>query len=325
MGLVARVSATIVLALSVSLVSAQATSPNSADVQVQSPDASANVTHPNSVGIGSVEPLIGIGDLVRVSVMGAPDFDQEIRVGGDGDVHLQLAGPVHIIGLTTEQAQQTIRKRLIDGGYFADPQVLVFEKDYASQGVSVLGEVERPGVFPVTGPRRLFDLLSLAGGTTPKAGQDVSITHRDQPNSTHTVTLSRNPAENIEANVEISPGDTVIVSKAGVVYVVGDVHKPTVVILDNPDISVLKAIAVAEGTNESAKLNGTKIIRKTSNGSQEIPIKLKDVLTAKSPDVKLEAEDIVFVPTSARKKAAGTAIEAAVRLATSLAAYAVYY
>ena len=68
----------------------------------------------------------------------------------------------------------------MDGGYFADPQVSVFEKEFATQGVSVLGEVQKPGVYQVTGPRRLFDVLSLAGGTSPKAGQVVTISSRDK-------------------------------------------------------------------------------------------------------------------------------------------------
>ena len=274
----------------------------------------------------NVEPLIGVGDLVKVSVMGVPEFDQEVRVSGSGDIHLQLAGAVHIVGLTTEQAQQTIRKKLVDGGYFADPQVSIFEKEYATQGVSIFGEVQRPGVYPVTGPRRLFDVLSLAGGTTARAGQSVSISHRDQPSSTRTVTLSRDSAKNMEANVDIFPGDTVMVSKAGMVYVVGAVHKPTGIVMENSgNISVLQAIAVAEGTNPTAALNGAKIIRRTEAGPKEIPIQLKKILASKAPDLRLEAEDIVFVPNSAGKMAGNVALESIVRVATSVASYSVFY
>jgi len=316
-----------IMLLVTSLALAQTTTSQTVSVPPPLPDATASPANPSSAApTQGIEPLIGVGDLVKVSVMGVPDFDQELRVGGSGDVYLQLAGSVHIAGLTTEQAEQTIRKKLLSGGYFADPQVLVFEKDYATQGVSVLGEVQRPGIYPVTGPRRLFDVLSLAGGTTAKAGQNVSITHRDQPHSTHTVTMSRDPAENIEANVDTFPGDTVVVSKAGTVYVVGDVRKPTVVVLDtSSNISVLQAIAVAEGTNPTAKLNGAKIIRRTSSGPQNIPIQLKKILASKAPDVKLQAEDIVFVPASAQKKAGGVALDAAVRVAMSLATYSIFY
>jgi polysaccharide biosynthesis/export protein len=326
MRLVVKLSVAIILLMSASLALAQTTTSQGTSLSPQ-PAATTSPANPPSAGaIESVEPLIGIGDLVKISVMGVPDFDQELRVSGSGDIHLQLAGSVHIAGLTTEQAEQIIRKRLMDGGYFADPQVLVFEKDYATQGVSVLGEVQRPGVYPVTGPRRLFDILSLAGGTTPKAGQNVSITHRDQPDSARTVTMSRDPTENMKANIDIFPGDTVVVSKAGTVYVVGDVRKPTVVILEtSSNISVLQAIAVAEGTNPTAKLNGAKIIRRTASGPENIPIKLKKILASKAPDVKLQAEDIVFVPASAGKKAGAMALDTAVGVARSLAVYSVFY
>ena len=172
--------------------------------------ADSSAARPNPAGY---EPLIGIGDLLKIGVLGVTDYDQQIRVGGDGDVFLALAGSVHVAGLTTEQAQQLIRKRLMDGGYFADPQVSVFEQEFATQGVSVLGEVQKPGVYPLTGPRRLFDVLSLAGGTTPKAGQVVSISHRNEPKSLRTVTLSNDPSTNIDADVEILPGDTVVITK----------------------------------------------------------------------------------------------------------------
>ncbi len=118
---------------------------------------------------------IGIGDLLKISVLGAPEYDQDVRVAGSGEIVIGLVGRVHVAGQTTEQAQALIRKRLMDGGYFADPQVSVFEKEFATQGVSVLGEVQKPGVYPITGPRRLFDVLSLAGGTTPKAGVDPLV------------------------------------------------------------------------------------------------------------------------------------------------------
>jgi len=161
----------------------------------------AGQPQPTQASIQDIEPRVGVGDLIKVSVMGAPEYDQEVRVGGSGDVHLQLVGSVHIGGLTTTEAEQAVRTKLIQGGYFADPQVSIFEKEYATQGVSVFGEVHRPGVYPVTGPRRLFDMLSMAGGTTPTAGQTVSITHRDHPQSAQTVTMSRDPAQNVEANV----------------------------------------------------------------------------------------------------------------------------
>jgi polysaccharide export outer membrane protein len=316
----AEVSFAIVAILTSSLGLAQSSS--QATDSLQAATASSSATSPKA----DYEPLIGIGDLLKVGVLGVTDYDQQIRVGGDGNVFLALVGAIHVVGLTPEQAQQLIRKRLMDGGFFADPQVSVFEQEYATQGVSVLGEVGRPGVYPLTGPRRLFDVLSLAGGTSPKAGQVVSISHRNDPKSLRMVNLSNDPTKNIEADVEILPGDTVVVTKAGIVYVVGAVKQSTGIVLENSGgITVLQAIATAGGASNTAALNGAKIIRKSPTGPVEIPIQLKKILAAKSPDVKLEAEDILFVPTSAGKAAASMALDAGLRLATTVAAYAVVY
>jgi len=273
----------------------------------------------------AVVPVIGAGDLLKVGVLGAPESDQEVRVDADGNVALNFIGSVHLGGLTPEQAQAIITKKFVAGGFFTDPQVSVFAKEYATQGVSVLGEVQKPNVYPLLGSRRLFDVLSLAGGTTPKAGQVITITHRDHSRELRTVLLSNDPAKSAEANVEIFPGDTVVVSKAGIVYVVGDVHKPSGVVMENgTQMTVLQAIAMAEGTNPTAALNAARLIRKTPTGPQEMPLELKKILAAKSPDIHLQAEDIIFVPNNAVKTAGKRGLEAIIQAATGLAIYHPY-
>lgn len=268
------------------------------------------------------ELTIGAGDLLKISVFGAPESDQEVRVGQDGNVSLNFIGSVHLDGLTNGQAQDVIAKKLVAGGFFAQPQVSVFAKEYATQGVSVMGEVQKPGVYPLLGARRLFDVLSLAGGTGPKAGRVVSVTHRDHPESPRSVKLSNDPSESAQSNIEVFPGDTVVVSRAGVVYVVGDVHKPSGVVMDNgTDMTVLQAIAMAEGTNPTASLNKAKLIRTTAAGRQELPLALKDILASKAPDLHLQAEDIIFVPNSAAKSAGRRTLEAIVQTASGVAIY----
>jgi len=268
------------------------------------------------------ETLIGSGDLLKVSVFGVNTFDEEVRVSARGDISLPLVGDVHVAGLSTDEAQSLIGKKLIDGNFMVHPQVSVFEREYATQGVSVLGEVQKPGVYPLLGTHHLFDVLSLAGGMTPKAGSEVTITHRDHPDQPQIVTLTRDVAKSTAANVEILPGDTVAVSLAGIVYIVGDVKNPAGVVMPNgSEMTVVKAIAMAGGANPSAALNGGKIIRRTSQGPQEIPIQLKQILAAKAADPKLQPEDIVFVPTSAAKSAAKRGLEAIVQTAVGVAIY----
>jgi polysaccharide biosynthesis/export protein len=169
--------------------------------------------------------------------------------------------------------------------------------------------------------------LSLAGGTSSKAGKMVSITHRDRPESPINLMMSNNPDESVKSNVEIFGGDTIVVSKAGVVYIVGDVKRPSGVSMDSSsDMTVLQAIAMAEGTNPTAALNKAKLIRRTQGGPpQELPLALKDMLSSKAPDLRLQAEDIIFVPTSAAKSATRRSLEAIIQTATGLAVYGTRY
>jgi polysaccharide export outer membrane protein len=266
--------------------------------------------------------LIGGGDLLKVSILGVPESDQEVRVTEEGNISLNFIGSVHVAGLTTSAAQELIAKKLVAGGFFTKPQVSVFAKEYATQGVSVLGEVQKPGVYPLLGSRRLFDVLSLAGGTSAKAGKVVSITHRDHPQSPSSLTLSNDANESAKNNVEIFAGDTVVVSRAGVVYVTGDVHRPSGVMMDNgSEMTVLQAIAMAEGTNPTAALTKAKLIRRTGGTPSETPLNLKAILASKAPDVHLQPEDIIFVPNSAAKSATSRTMEAVIQTVTGLAIY----
>lgn len=268
------------------------------------------------------ELLIGAGDLLEVSVYGAPDFDKrEVRVDSSGLISLPLIGTMKVGGLTIRGAEEVLAKQLSDGGFFSDPRVSVFEKEYATQGISILGEVQKPGVYPLLGERKLLDVLSLAGGTTPKAGNTAIVTRRAAPEQPFEVPLSSSGDSGNQSNPVMYPGDTVVVSKAGIVYVVGDVRQPSGFPIDKSELTVLQAIALAQGTNPTAALKDLKLVRTTSSGRQQTPINLKKILEAKAPDIKLQADDIVFVPTSTAKSAARRSLEAIVQTATGVAIY----
>jgi polysaccharide export outer membrane protein len=199
----------------------------------------------------------------------------------------------------------------------------LFVDQYASQGASVLGEVAKPGVYPVQGEQRLFDVISAAGGFTDKAGRGIQVTHRDQPDRPITVPLSRNATDNPESNIPVLPGDTIIVRKADLVYVVGDVGRPSGFLMDSGHLTVLQAIALAGGTTRTANLGGTRIIHRGAGGPSETPVELKKILRAKAPDVTMQADDILFVPTSTAKVIAGRTFEAAMQAATAASIVAV--
>jgi polysaccharide biosynthesis/export protein len=264
--------------------------------------------------------LIGAGDLLEVSLYGMPDFKTDVRVSSGGEISLPMLGTVAVGGLSIEQAQVMIERKLSQKGLFNDPHVTVFEKEYATQGISVLGEVQKPGIYPLLGSRKLYDAISAAGGTTPKAGRYVLITRRTDPQHPVQVPLLTGTRESMENNVPVEPGDTIMVSKAGVVYVVGDVRQPGGFIMENGnDITVLKAIALAQGTNPNAALNSARLIRKTSEGPKDVPLPLKQILAVKAPDIPLQADDVVFVPGSAGKSAAKRGAEAILQMATGIA------
>lgn len=265
------------------------------------------------------ELRIGNGDLLTVKVYGAPEFDNDVRVSSTGEISLPMIGNLRVAGLSIQDAQSLVREKLVAGGFFSDPQVSVFAKEYSTQGVSVLGEVQKPGVYPLLGSRTLFDAISTAGGVTERAGNIVSITHRDHPDSPETVTFSKHAASDPKHGAtRIFPGDTVVVSRAGLVYVVGDVKLPSGIIMDKTDMTVLQALAMAQGANPTASLGSARLIRTSNDTRHEIPLDLKKILTAKAPDPKLQENDILFVPMNVGKVAAKNSLDAIVRLATAV-------
>lgn len=271
--------------------------------------------------VGASDILIQSGDLLQISLYGIPDFSKEVRVAEKGDITLPLIGDVHVAGLTIHVAELLVQKRLVEGGFFADPQVSITARDSVSQGTSVLGEVQRPGIYFLPGQRSLFDALSAAGGLTPRAGNTITITHRGQPNEGENVKLPPNQALAPESNVPIAQGDTIVVSKAGIVYVLGDVRLPGGFVMDSANVTVLQAVAMAQGANTTAKLDRAILIRKSQTGRQEIPVHLSKMMEAKSPDMKLEADDVIFIPRSSAKAGFRRGLEAALETAVGVAIY----
>lgn len=270
----------------------------------------------------SSDILIGSGDLLEVSVYGAPDFDKrEVRVDSSGLINLPLIDSVKVVGLSISEAEKLVAKKLADGGYFLEPRVSIFAKEYTTQGISVLGEVQKPGIYPLLGKRNLLDVISAAGGTTPKAGSTVTITHRANPRQPEQVDLSYATNEAARNNIAVYPGDTVMVSKAGIVYVIGDVRLPQGVVIDKSSLTVMQAIALAQGTNSTAALKNLRLVRNTPTGRQETQINLKKILAAKAPDVQLQADDILFVPQSTVKAATHRGLEAIIQTASGVAVY----
>lgn len=274
-------------------------------------------------GSGSAGPL-GAGDLVEMSVFDTPELSGKLRVSNSGDVILPLIGSLHVAGLTANEVQNLIRQKLVDGKFLNDPQVTVFVIEYATQGVSVLGEVKVPGVYPAFGPHTLIDYISFAGGLTPLAGTDITITRASHPNEPENVKISSSISSKPLNNPEILPGDSIFVGKTGLIYVIGDVVRPGGYPMDHDEhLTILQAIALAQGMTYSAKEGDLKIIRATAlGGHEEISVNLKQILAAKAPDQPLQDNDILYVPTSNTKVALKT-LETIIPVAASATIYRV--
>jgi polysaccharide biosynthesis/export protein len=266
---------------------------------------------------------LGPGDLIEVNVYNVPELTTKARVSNSGDVYLPLIDYVHVEGLTQEEAQKTIEKRLSDGGFVRMPHVTIFVDEAASQGVTVMGEVGKPGIYPDVVDHKLYEVISEAGGFLPIASRKIAIIRRGQPEPIR-IDLPRNLDDDLSGNVDVLPGDTINVPRAPIIYVVGDVGRPSGLLVDNGSLTVLQALALAGGTNHTAKMSGARIIRKTPSGMTETRIQLKKMLEAKTPDVTLQADDILFVPLSGARVIASQTIGAAISAATAVSVYSVH-
>jgi polysaccharide export outer membrane protein len=267
---------------------------------------------------------IGPGDLLDLRVFDVPELVLKVRVDINGCVSLAFLGDVKLAGMTVGNAQRMIARELVARQLVKDPQVSIFIEEFATQGITIYGEVNAPGIYPLMGPHRLYDVISAAGGLTLKSGRTVTVLHAGQSDHPEVVELANtnageHPLEH--ANVPIYPGDTIVVSKAGMVYVLGEVNKPGAFIMeDNTSISVLKATALAGGTTKLASLKGSLILRKSLAGTTQTRIPLDKIYHGKAQDLQLHAEDIVFVPLSNIRNYGAMGLQGAIQAAV----YSIY-
>ncbi len=256
---------------------------------------------PSAAAAPATKLQIGPGDLIAVEFLRVPEMSQVVRVDETGDVSFHLIGSLHLAGLTIDEGKSLIAARYVAGNYLVNPQVSLLIEEYGTQGATVVGEVARPGVYPVIGRRSLLDTLSQAGGTTPAAKNEVTI-ERHADGSILTVALSRDARESLAADVEVLPGDKVIVPRAGIIYVLGDVYRPGGFVMQNDGkMTVLQAVAMAEGTQTTASLNSAVLIRNSPSGYVRVPVALKKMLQGKGRDSQMKAEDILYIPNSSMK------------------------
>ena len=284
--------------------------------------------------------LLGAEDQLSVHVVDLDDIsDKPVRIDPNGYIELPLVGRIHAAGLTVDQLRNSLAT--LASKYIQSPQITINVLEYRSRPVSILGEVNTPGLHQLQGPTRLVDVISLAGGLKPDAGQKLTITRQIKQGSLplpsshldasgefsiadlHLNTLldGSKPSENIE----VRANDVISVSRSDMVYVVGEVRKAGGISLNSDEaMSITQALSLAEGTSSGANTRKARILRavngKPSN-KNEVPVDLSMVLSGKAPDLQMHANDVLFVPDNVPASAMKRATEAAIQIATGVMIY----
>ncbi len=284
--------------------------------------------------------LLGPADELAVHVVDLDDIsDKPVRVDPNGYLELPLIGRVKAAGLTVEQLRAALVKQA--SKYIDSPQITINVLEFRSQPVSILGEVNSPGLHQLQGPTRLLEVISQAGGLKPGAGQTLTITrqlnqgalplpgaHPDGSGKYSIAVVRLNglvDGSNPEANIEVRANDLISVGRADLVYVVGQVKKAGGISLNTDEtMSVTQALSLAEGTGPDAAPRKARILRavggKTSNRNEE-PVNLALIMEGKAPDLQLHANDVLFVPDNVPASAMKRATEAAIQMATGVMIY----
>jgi polysaccharide biosynthesis/export protein len=266
---------------------------------------------------------IGPGDQIHVTVIDSPELDQHPRVTDAGEVPLVGVGSAKIAGLTPGEAAAAIHDKLIAAHYLNHPEVTVAVEQYATQTVSVLGQVRASGAYPIGTARPVLDVLALAGGLNEIADRNIIIERRGDPDHPVRYNLTNDGAVAVRTSVLIYPGDTVMVPKAGIVYVLGDVNRPGGIVMDNnsSELTLLQALARAGGLTRTAKQGHAKLLRKDATGYHETQLSLGEIQKGKQQDIALAPGDVLYVPFSYAKN---VAVSGSSGIISSLSSAAVY-
>ncbi len=255
---------------------------------------------PISVRAQNESLLIGPGDLLHLQVYDTPEMEQRARVTDAGTIPFSFLGSVRVSGMTPEQAAEQIQRRLVAAGVMLHPQVTVRVEAFATQNASVMGQVQKPGIYEIDTARKVVEVLALAGGLTDLADRHITIERFGPAKQKVEYYYSNTALTALSDDPMVYPGDTVIVPKAAVVYVLGDVSKPGGYPISTNDsrMTVLQAVALAGYANHTAAVGKSRLVRETDDGVEEIDLQLSQIQKGKKPDVALLPDDVIYIPFS---------------------------
>jgi polysaccharide biosynthesis/export protein len=253
------------------------------------------------------EYVIGARDVLKITVWGQDDLSKEYPVDPDGYVSFPLIGRVKATGLTPTAFATDLRNRL-EKDYLVNPQVLASVKEYLSQKVHVSGEADKPGVYYLSGPTTVRDILSRAGGLSKAAGSQVVLVRAESAREaggkgaeagTLRLNVARILAGDPAANIAVVDGDTLVVPKGNTFFVFGEVKKPGAYQLEK-ETNVLEGITLAGGFTDKASPGRVRVIRSTGTGQQVISVDMNDVIKRgqREKAIPLLENDVVVVPES---------------------------
>jgi polysaccharide export outer membrane protein len=244
-----------------------------------------------AAGLAGAAVLLGPGDVVRASVYGSPDLAVETRVSESGTMTFPLLGEVEVGGLTTQQAEKKIGTLLEQGGYLKRAQVNLLITTRASQQVSVLGQVNHPGRYPVEGTRRVLDLLAMAGGVNGEGGDMVTLVrNRNGKVARETIDVVDIVRKGeLDRDYEVAGGDIIFVERAPRAYVMGEVQRPGPFRVER-SMTLQQAVAAGGGLTLRGSQRGLRIVRRDANGTQR-------TIEAKADDL-VQVDDVITVPES---------------------------
>jgi polysaccharide export outer membrane protein len=264
-------------------------------------NAEAITTDPSILHPASRSIYINPGDLVSVHIFGSVDYQPTVRVTLDSTIQLPLIGAISVKGLTIDEAENLIADKLKSAGMYRDPQVTVQITESTNGVITIAGEAH--AVIPANSERPLLEVIAAAGGLPVNASHIITI---DRPGVEKpiVVDLGNDPMHSQQINIPLYPGDTVIVSKVGVVYMLGEFKTAGVIpIQQNSPLTLLQATSVAGGTLYDGKYQDLRIIRTINQQRTLVRVDIKRVMLGQDPDPLLQADDIVYLPTSAVKSA----------------------
>jgi polysaccharide export outer membrane protein len=280
--------------------------------------ASASSMAAGSIGNLSDGP-ISPGEVVHINVFDAPDFSLITRVSESGDVPFPILGSFHIGGMNSGDAASWLAGELKRRNLMLDPEVTITVES-ASTGITVLGEVHSPGIYPPPGKHQLSDLLAIAGGLTANTGRLIEITNDKAPGKRDLIAWDPTMHNTENFDRAVSPGDRILVRACGIAYVGGNVGKPGAYSLcGSPNVTLSELMALAGGITPNAAPNKTYLVRASSDGTKVVEqIDVKKVLTSRVADPIVHEDDVIYVSPNPLKAVMKTAASFALAITPSL-------